>query len=74
MKILKLLGIKTCPNCGSTRIVRGYYSDGYNNWCQQACGNDGIYCYRRGTVTFDKSFEERKAIYKSKAPWCTISR
>ena len=57
----------TCRKCGSTDLAPGHYNRGYNNWCRQACGDDGYFCNKCYAVTFKQTLEE----YKKKLPhWC----
>jgi hypothetical protein len=60
-----------CKKCGSFNIRRGYYTTGWNNYCNQACGHVGVMCEKCMHIEFDKSFEERK---RTTPEWCTITR
>lgn len=56
-----------CERCGSVNLSEGYYIRGYNNLCQQSCGDKGYYCFHCGKVSFIKTLEEYK---KTLPEWC----
>jgi hypothetical protein len=67
--LLKLFGSK-CPNCGKRELERGHYIRGWNDWCEQACGDRGQYCNSCGKVHFDRSDDEYLQILPY---WCIFN-
>jgi hypothetical protein len=73
MKILnktiqRIFNLPDCKWCGSLNLDKGYYIRGWNNWCNQACGDNGNFCNNCCKITFAQSLES----YKNTLPnWCT---
>lgn len=60
--------LSRCKHCGSKKIDKGYYTRGWNNWCEQAAGDEGYWCNDCLKVSFIKSLDE----YKDQLPkWVT---
>jgi hypothetical protein len=61
--------VRRCEKCGSKNVGNTYsgYTRGYNELCQQACGDTGAYCNNCGHITFVRSLEDFK---KSLPNWC----
>jgi hypothetical protein len=61
--------VRRCEKCGSKNVGNTYsgYTRGYNELCQQACGDIGAYCNNCGHITFVQSLEDYK---KSLPKWC----
>ena len=56
-----------CKWCGSLDVDKGYYTRGWNNYCNQACGDRGYFCNKCYKLTFIQSLES----YKEHLPhWC----
>lgn len=65
--IAKLFKLPICGKCNSLKMKPGYYSRGWNNLCEQACGDHGYLCDRCLKITWKQTLEE----YKKKLPyWC----
>jgi hypothetical protein len=67
----RLFGIHPCVKCESWNTSYGYYSSGWNNYCNQASGDRGRLCTDCWHVEFDKPYEVRKA---EKPHWITLHR
>jgi hypothetical protein len=66
-KILKWFGIKHCTQCGSVHIDAGYWIRGWNDLCNQGCGDTGDRCYNCGHIVWKHTLDE----YKQMLPkWC----
>jgi hypothetical protein len=61
--------IVPCKVCGSWDTAKGYYSSGWNNYCNQASGDHGRICKECLHVEFDEPFEVR---LKKKPDWITL--
>ena len=61
--------VSRCEKCGSKNVGNTYsgYTRGYNELCQQACGDRGTFCNDCYHVTFVQSLEDYK---KSLPNWC----
>lgn len=59
--LCKWFQIETCEKCGSWKLRRGHYTSGWNNYCNQASGHNGVICEDCIHVKFDESLEVRKA-------------
>ena len=67
-KILDYCIGEKCEHCGSRHTNRNYnYTRGYNEWCRQAIGDRGIFCYECYKITWDRSYEEYVKILPE---WC----
>ena len=65
--IIRLFGHK-CEKCGSRNTDYGsHWARGWNNWCDQAYGDLGVYCNRCCHITWDKSLAEHIATLPK---WC----
>lgn len=53
--------LRRCNNCGSFSIMKGHYTSGWNNLCNQASGDRGVICNDCIHVEFDESLEIRRA-------------
>lgn len=58
---------KRCEKCNSKHLVKGYWVRGWNNLCEQACGDEGERCFDCGNIVWEKSCEQYKAILPH---WC----
>lgn len=68
--VIELKAIRRCTKCGSHKLKEGYYTSGWNNLCQQASGDKGVFCKRCGKIEFDETLVQRKA----KAPaWIDVN-
>jgi len=48
-----------CAHCGKRSTVRSYeYTRGWNEHCQQAAGDSGIFCYNCTKVTWDTPYKK----------------
>jgi hypothetical protein len=63
-----------CSHCGSRNTEHGYWSRGYNTYCEQAYGDNGHLCLKCYHVDFDVPLEEHKELMAKAAPWCIPSR
>lgn len=65
--IKNILFKNQCKKCGSNRINDGYWTRGWNYYCQQACGDRGLRCWHCGDIQWKQSINE----YKNSLPnWC----
>lgn len=58
---------KRCKNCNSKHLNYGHWIRGWNDLCEQACGDYGTRCFDCGNIEWDKTCEEYKAILPK---WC----
>jgi hypothetical protein len=65
----RIFGIK-CPECSARKLQSGHYVRGWNNWCEQACGDNGNFCYGCGKVSFKRTDAEYLEILPY---WCTFN-
>lgn len=61
--------VSCCEKCGSKNVGKTFscYTRGYNELCQQACGDRGAFCNDCCHITFVQSLEDYK---KSLPNWC----
>jgi hypothetical protein len=61
--------VSRCEKCGSKNVGNTYsgYTRGYNELCQEACGDIGAFCNDCCHITFVQSLEDYK---KSLPNWC----
>lgn len=58
---------RRCPKCKSKHLDDGYWIRGWNNLCEQACGDTGTRCFDCGHIEWEQTCEE----YKAKlSKWC----
>lgn len=59
--IIKWFHIETCEKCGSWNLQKGHYTSGWNYYCQQASGHNGVICKDCIHVKFDEPLSVRQA-------------
>lgn len=62
-----IFGLPICKHCNSLNIQAGYYIRGWNNMCNQACGDNGYFCMKCCKITFVKSLSDYQ---KTLPEWC----
>ena len=65
--LASLFGTK-CPNCGSRDTRYSQFTRGWNELCNHAIGDSGLFCHSCHTITWDRPLDE----YRKQLPsWCT---
>lgn len=57
-----------CPQCTSYATEDGQWNRGWNNQCEQAYSDSGMYCTNCGHIDWEQSLEKHK---ESLPAWCT---
>lgn len=57
-----------CPHCNSFKTKYGFWTRGWNNFCEQAYGDFGTSCTNCGHVDWNVPLEKH---LKTLPAWCT---